>query len=146
MRNYVLGFVFSPDLREVYLIRKNRPEWQRGLLNGIGGKIEQGETDAAAMHREAFEESGYTGQWVHYADMGESVPFPDWRCPVFYSILAPGETLPETREDEQIECIRVSDVPALAPQMIGNIPALIFGALHRIFHNPPHKPHLRLDY
>lgn len=33
---YVVGFAFDLTLTMVALIRKNRPEWQMGLLNGIG--------------------------------------------------------------------------------------------------------------
>jgi hypothetical protein len=36
---YVVGFAFDTDGR-VALIRKNRPEWQAGRLNGIGGHVE----------------------------------------------------------------------------------------------------------
>jgi hypothetical protein len=37
MITYVVGFLFSPSGAEVVLIRKARPSWQSGLLNGIGG-------------------------------------------------------------------------------------------------------------
>jgi 8-oxo-dGTP diphosphatase len=56
--DYVCGFLFDDARKHVALIRKNRPEWQRGLLNGIGGKIETGEGALAAMRREFFEETG----------------------------------------------------------------------------------------
>lgn len=59
MTNYVVGFMFSPDEQFVLLIRKNRPAWQAGLLNGIGGKIEDGETPRYAMVREFYEEAGF---------------------------------------------------------------------------------------
>lgn len=55
---YVCGFMFSEDRRRVLLIRKQNPEWQRGLLNGIGGKIEGNKTLLAAMRREFKEETG----------------------------------------------------------------------------------------
>ncbi len=57
-RRYVAGFVFDTSGRYVLLIRKNRPEWQAGKLNGVGGKVESCETDAAAMRREGVEETG----------------------------------------------------------------------------------------
>lgn len=57
-QSYVCGFMFSLDLRRVALIRKNRPEWQKGKLNGIGGKIEPGESAYDAMAREFLEETG----------------------------------------------------------------------------------------
>ena len=57
MRTYACGFLFSPDRTRVLLIRKRRPAWQAGKLNGIGGKIERGETPAEAMRREFREEA-----------------------------------------------------------------------------------------
>lgn len=53
---YVVGFAFDWYGR-VALIRKNRPEWQVGRLNGIGGHVEPGESADAAMEREFWEET-----------------------------------------------------------------------------------------
>jgi 8-oxo-dGTP diphosphatase len=55
---YVAGFVFSDNGHNVVLIRKNKPDWQRGKRNGVGGKIEPGETPSQAMEREYNEEAG----------------------------------------------------------------------------------------
>lgn len=55
---HCVGFFFDRSRSRVWLIRKKRPEWQAGLLNGIGGKIEPGETAHAAMVREFEEEAG----------------------------------------------------------------------------------------
>ncbi len=55
---YVRGFMFSDDWLRVLLIRKLKPKWQFGLLNGIGGHIEKGESEAEAMVREFKEETG----------------------------------------------------------------------------------------
>ncbi len=56
---YVLGFAFDGDLPEtkVLLIRKTKPAWQKGRLNGVGGKIEPGETSITAIVREFQEET-----------------------------------------------------------------------------------------
>lgn len=56
--NYCLGFMFDFALQNVVLIRKKRPVWQEGLLNGVGGKLEQGESPIQAMVREFREETG----------------------------------------------------------------------------------------
>ncbi len=56
--DYVAGFYFSEYGEQVALIRKLNPYWQRGLLNGIGGKVEPGEEPYAAMVREFEEETG----------------------------------------------------------------------------------------
>lgn len=69
---YVVGFMFSLDAMSVALIRKRKPAWQAGLLNGIGGKIEPGETAADAMAREFLEETGSKTDpevWKHYHTM-----------------------------------------------------------------------------
>lgn len=55
---YVAGFLFSEDSAHVVLIEKNKPDWQKGKMNGVGGKIEEGETPEQAMRREFFEEAG----------------------------------------------------------------------------------------
>lgn len=57
MTKSVVGFLKDCDNR-VLLIRKTRPSWQVGWLNGIGGKIEAGETAHDAMLREWSEETG----------------------------------------------------------------------------------------
>jgi 8-oxo-dGTP diphosphatase len=58
---YVCGFLFNEALDEVLLIQKERPEWQRGRLNGIGGKIEEfDKSNIDAMTREFKEEAGLT--------------------------------------------------------------------------------------
>lgn len=66
--NYCLGFAFSRDLTRVMLIRKLRPAWQAGRLNGIGGKLEAGETALEAMVRECREETGLDiSDWEYFA-------------------------------------------------------------------------------
>jgi 8-oxo-dGTP diphosphatase len=56
-QKYVLGFAFDKS-DNVILVRKQKPKWQKGLLNGVGGKIEIGETSSDAMFREFREETG----------------------------------------------------------------------------------------
>ena len=73
MIEYVVGFAID-RLDQVALIRKNRPDWQRGLLNGIGGKVEPGEVPENAMVREFHEETGLKlTSWEHFLTMS----FPD---------------------------------------------------------------------
>ena len=55
--DFVAGFLFD-DKGNVALIRKNRPAWQAGRLNGIGGQIERGEAALEAIRREFREEAG----------------------------------------------------------------------------------------
>jgi 8-oxo-dGTP diphosphatase len=68
MKRYVLGFCFGPSLKTVVLIKKTRPAWQKGRLNGVGGHIENGETPHAAMAREFKEEASFENslEWVQF--------------------------------------------------------------------------------
>lgn len=67
MNRYVVGFLFDDDMKNILLIRKNRPAWQAGKLNGVGGKIERFEQPIAAMAREFYEEAGEDtpATWAH---------------------------------------------------------------------------------
>jgi len=58
MKKYVVGFLVNRASESVVLIVKNKPVWQKGKMNGVGGKIEEGETPHAAMSREFEEEAG----------------------------------------------------------------------------------------
>jgi 8-oxo-dGTP diphosphatase len=59
---FVVGFAFNTQRDTVALIEKQRPEWQRGKLNGIGGAVEPTDKSFhAAMAREFQEE---TGVWI----------------------------------------------------------------------------------
>ena len=81
MKHYVLGFLFSTCFRHVVLIQKNRPEWQAGLLNGVGGHIEPADASAeAAMEREFEEETALsvTG-WRSFAFIHGD----DWTVEIF---------------------------------------------------------------
>lgn len=69
-REYVVGFMFDSCGAAVLLIRKNRPTWQAGKLNGIGGRVEDGETPGEAMRREFLEETGVDhGEWQRFCTL-----------------------------------------------------------------------------
>lgn len=70
MTKYVLGFMFDLNNFGVLLIQKQKPKWQKGLLNGIGGKIEEGENSLQAIIREFKEETGIEqSDWQYVADI-----------------------------------------------------------------------------
>jgi 8-oxo-dGTP diphosphatase len=113
MQEYVCGFLFSPDRARVLLIRKRRPTWQAGKLNGIGGKIELSETPIEAMRREFWEEAG-----VHHADWQLVVRLtgPDWRGH-FYRAFGDVDA-PAAMTDEQLERHAAANLP---PDTIPNL-------------------------
>lgn len=57
-QEYVCGFAIDRTAKWVLLIQKNRPAFQVGKWNGIGGKVEPGESPIDAMVREFREECG----------------------------------------------------------------------------------------
>lgn len=78
--NYVAGFLFSEDKKRVALVKKEKPDWQRGKLNAIGGKIETSDQSPLfAMVREFQEETGaLVNDWRHFCDLrfrGGSIHF-----------------------------------------------------------------------
>lgn len=133
MLKYVLGFAFSPDKNEVLLIKKLKPEWQKGRYNGIGGKVEDGETFHSAIVREFQEETGLTitkDAWRHFATMQGK----DWKVMCYTTIARIGAA--KTMEEEEIEIFDVIDATCALP-CISNVPWLIHLALDKSNIEPP---------
>ncbi len=84
----VVGFAFTEDQTGVILIRKNRPEWMEGMLNGVGGHIEGRETPRQAMAREFEEETAIHVQlqkWFEIVQMRGK----KWEVTFFKTMLSP---------------------------------------------------------
>lgn len=78
MQRYVCAFVRVGQL--VLLVRKNHPAWQAGRLNGVGGHVEEGESQGAAMQREFREETGVdvpAHLWQEFAQVRSVAPTPE---------------------------------------------------------------------
>lgn len=117
--NYVNGFLFSPDLTKVVLIKKTKPEWQAGMLNGVGGKMELNELPIDAMIREFNEETGLNIQsWNNFA----TITGLDWTCYFFWSISNLYNNA-QTTTDENIGIYNVSEINIL--NVIPNLKWLI---------------------
>jgi len=121
---YVVGFMFDPTFQRVALIRKNKPQWQAGLLNGIGGKIELGEEPAHAMRREFIEEAGLDRfTWSHFATLaGTNNDGATFELVCFWT--SDSLNLCRSQESEKIEIIDVATI-AEREDTIGNLPWLI---------------------
>lgn len=129
-QRYVLGFLFSPDFETVCLIEKQKPRWQQGRFNGVGGKIEEGETVSAAMAREFTEETGVPlpeDAWRPYASLGLTDPN-SWRVHIFFAVDARIVDV-RTMEAEPITVVSTKDVILGTFKTMGNVPWLVAMAL-----------------
>lgn len=82
-KHYVLGFAFNNAVDHVVLIHKNRPQWQAGKINGIGGKVEPGEIPIFSMQREFYEETGIETvfhDWKQFAMLEFKKRCHGWYC------------------------------------------------------------------
>ena len=131
MREWVVGFLFDDDADRVVLIRKNRPEWQAGKLNGVGGKVEPLETPQVAMAREFHEETGVAvHEWHPFATLA-------WEEGVVHFFRAFDTQALDgcrTTTDESIERHRVHSLALPAPRcpnVTPNLKWLVPLAAHR---------------
>jgi 8-oxo-dGTP diphosphatase len=123
MKHYVLGFAFDKD-RRLALIKKQRPDWQKGRWNGIGGHIEENETSRGAMSREFFEETGVSIEcdlWRKVAVMERPNV---WVCDV-YTVEHERVARAFTQTDEAVGLFSCHAFKRIATECIENLPTLI---------------------
>lgn len=122
---YTLGFMFSADLTRVVLIHKNKPAWQHGKLNGVGGKIDLADNSTCnAMAREFVEETGLLtagSDWRYFAEMSCD----DFRVHCF--TIKGDVSRCKTQESEPICAVGVSELPRLP--LLSNVTWLVHLAL-----------------
>lgn len=109
MSLYCCGFLFDRARDHVWLLRKARPAWQAGRLNGIGGKIEPGETPQQAQSREFLEEAGVRiDSWrpiaIHAFSTGALGHF------FAAEVTAAEFAAPRSLTDEPVYCFPVADL------------------------------------
>jgi 8-oxo-dGTP diphosphatase len=135
-----LGYVISPDGRQVLLVHRNRrpDDPHLGKYNGLGGKLHAGEDIVACMRREIREESGLeclklrlrgTVSWPGFGKQGE-----DWFGFLFVVDQWSGDPLQDNPEGT-LEWITISEIMDL-PLWEGDrhfLP-LVFGAGEHQFH------------
>jgi 8-oxo-dGTP diphosphatase len=124
MLTYVLALLFSPDGRQVVLMRKTRPAWQAGRVNALGGKLLRGESAIDAARREVREEAG--------VDVVAWEEFLVWDDPVYRMHAArafdSAAHRAYTAEDQEVF---LADAHALPPELIENLRWLVPLALDR---------------
>jgi len=108
MPDYVAGFLFNDTKTQVALIRKNKPAWQAGKFNAIGGHIEMNERSRVAMVREFSEEAGVVLPWLdHFVTIAGN-----WGSVKFYRTFDSfAFNKIESKTDEQIKIFGIEDIP-----------------------------------
>ena len=138
--------MFSEDKTEVALIRKQKPEWQKGKLNGIGGKCEIGEYDNFAMVREFKEETGNEtsrDQWDLFCIMrGKNIDDEEFEVVCFFTTGDLSKL--KTMETEVVEIHKLQDINPLRNDMIENLCWLISLALDGLQDGRP--SYTRVEY
>lgn len=131
MIRYVAGFLFDPTGTLVLLIEKKRPTWMAGMWNGIGGKIESGETPEQAMTREFEEETGLSTEyrsivWEHFA----TITGVDFEV-TFFAAMSEAIQHAFQQTDEVINTHYVGNLYFEPAKQVANLPVLIALALDR---------------
>lgn len=121
MNNYVVGFLFSTDENPIVtLIKKERPEWQKGLWNGVGGHIEQDENPIQAMIREFTEETGLlVREWKNFITINYE------NCIVWFFMAKRSSDFvlrARTITDEKIMFFNIKNLPETIPNLHWLIP------------------------
>ncbi len=114
-----LGYILSPDRRQVLLVHRNarQDDQHLGKYNGLGGKLEADEDVVAGMRREIMEEAGIdctelqlrgTISWPGFGRQGE-----DWFGFVFLITGFTGTPMASNPEGtlEWIDVDRILELP-----------------------------------
>lgn len=134
MKKYTLGFIFDTSLQHVLLIHKLAPDWQRGYLNGIGGKLEEGETSIDCIVREVQEESALhipAADWTYLGNMHAD----QWVVDMYTAIYR-GNLIDARKNDkEEVEWVETNKLPV---NSISNLSWLIPFARYKL-----QNPHIK---
>ncbi len=120
-QKYTLGFVFDNKLEKVLLIHKQKPEWQKGKVNGVWGKYEMGETPEICIRRETTEETGLVideKNWIYvgtiYQEIGD--------CGILAAQYRGDLRDAISNENEEVEWFDINMLPA---NILSNVSWLI---------------------
>jgi 8-oxo-dGTP diphosphatase len=123
---YAMGFMFDTAGECIALVEKNRPAWQAGKLNAIGGHIEGGESSLQCVRREFREETGIDHEdWLPFCLLLHEEE-PSWLLWCYVAFTDEVVNV-STQTDEQIRLCMVS--PELYEHTVDNLKWLIPMAL-----------------
>ncbi len=104
----VVGII--TDNKEILLLRKNNPDWQKGLYNGIGGKVELNTTPLETIIKKCQEELGVNiSNWI---ELDSEISSSGIEIVYFLTTLNEGEIKKlQSQTDERVELFSINNLP-----------------------------------
>ncbi|WP_207796837.1 NUDIX hydrolase [Aliarcobacter cryaerophilus] len=108
MMRVVVGII--TDNKEILLLKKNNPDWQKGLYNGIGGKVELNTTPLETIIKKCQEELGVNiSNWI---ELDSEITSSGIEIVYFLTILNEGEIKKlQSQTDERSELFSINNLP-----------------------------------
>ncbi len=104
----VVGII--TDNEEILLLKKNNPDWQKGLYNGIGGKVELNTTPLETIIKKCQEELGVNiSNWI---ELDSEISSSGIEIVYFLTTLNEGEIKKlQSQTDERAELFSINNLP-----------------------------------
>ncbi len=104
----VVGII--TDNEEILLLKKNNPDWQKGLYNGIGGKVELNTTPLETIIKKCQEELGVNiSNWI---ELDSEISSSGIEIVYFLTTLNESEIKKlQSQTDERAELFSINNLP-----------------------------------
>ncbi len=104
----VVGII--TDNKEILLLKKNNLDWQKGLYNGIGGKVELNTTPLETIIKKCQEELGVNiSNWI---ELDSEISSSGIEIVYFLTTLNEGEIKKlQSQTDERAELFSINNLP-----------------------------------
>ena len=108
MMRVVVGII--TDNKEILLLKKNNPDWQKGLYNGIGGKVELNTTPLETIIKKCQEELGVNiSNWI---ELDSEISSSGIEIVYFLTTLNENEIKKlQSQTDERAELFSINNLP-----------------------------------
>lgn len=104
----VVGII--TDNKEILLLKKNNPDWQKGLYNGIGGKVELNTTPLETIIKKCQEELGVN--ILNWIELDSEISSSGIEIVYFLTTLNEGEIKKlQSQTDERVELFSINNLP-----------------------------------
>ncbi|MFB1032039.1 MAG: NUDIX hydrolase [Aliarcobacter cryaerophilus] len=108
MMRVVVGII--TDNEEILLLKKNNPDWQKGLYNGIGGKVELNTTPLETIIKKCQEELGVN--ILNWIELDSEISSSGIEIVYFLTTLNEGEIKKlQSQTDERAELFSINNLP-----------------------------------